>query len=391
LAKSVASATDTLNFDITLGSNQTWRVTAAGATLDVEGVVSGKHRLSKSDAGTLVLGAGNLYNGTTLTAGALIVGSGQSLGPGTLAFHGGQLQSRLPVTLANAFSVTANSAIGGSQDIAFTGAGKFTAGVALTVTSTGTTTLSGKLTGAGALAESAGTGTLVLAGDNGSASTTVNSGNLVILTDSALGTGILTLNGGTLQADAAVNLANNYSVAGSATVGGSNSVTFSGSGTLTTGNTLTVTNTATTSFTGMVMGSGNLTEAAGAGTLLLTAANSFTGTTTLTGGTLILGDSGALGAGVLDLDGGMIQFSSDLTLPNAFTVSNSSMVGGSNNVVFSGPGTLNLGTLLTVNNPAGTITLAGDIGGAGGLSMVGTGQLVVSGNNTFTGATIVPC
>jgi autotransporter-associated beta strand protein len=165
LDSKVTTATDRILLDLALGTSQTWRVTDAGATLDVEGVVSGKYRLSKSGPGTLMLGADNLFNGTTLNAGTLTVGTGKSLGTGQLTLHGGKLQSSLPLTLDNAFRVTANSSIGGSSDLSLTGAGTLSKNFTLTVTNTGTTTFSGKLTGAGGLSM-LGTGVLVLAGDN---------------------------------------------------------------------------------------------------------------------------------------------------------------------------------------------------------------------------------
>lgn len=389
LESGVTTATDRILLDITLAANQTWRVTAAGATLDVEGVVSGKHRLSKSDAGTLVLGGANLYNGTTVNAGTLTVASGQSLGSGTLTLHGGKIQSSMPVMLANPFAVSASSSVVGNNDIAFTGAGSLAKGVTLTITNAGTTTFAGKLSGVGTLVEAAGIGTLVLAANNGHDASTLHSGTLLVLADSALGTGTFTLDGGTLAAGVTVNLANNYSVTGSATIGGTKDLTLRGSGTLTAGTTLTVTNSGTTTFLGTVSGSGNLTEAAALGTLVLPGRNAYTGMTTLSSGTLMVGDNGALGTGVLDLDGGTLQASNGLTFTNVFTVTNTSMVSSTSDLTFVGPGTLSAGAVLSVNNAAGTVTFLGNLSGEGGLSMLGTSVLVLAGNNTFTGDTTV--
>jgi hypothetical protein len=54
--------TDTIDLDITLGANQTWRAVKRGATLHVAGMVSGNFHLVKAGAGTLVLEAVNDYN-----------------------------------------------------------------------------------------------------------------------------------------------------------------------------------------------------------------------------------------------------------------------------------------------------------------------------------------
>lgn len=292
LDSSVTTATDRMILDIALAASQTWRVTSAGATLDVEGVVSGKYRLTKADAGTLILGGDNLYNGTTVSAGTLTLGSQKGLGPGALTLHGGTLASSMPLTLVNALKVTANSSIGGSNDLTFTGAASLSKGFTLTVVNKGTTTFSGKLSGAGTLAEAADIGTLVLAGANKHGGTALNSGTLLVLTNSALGTGDLTLNGGTLEAGTAVSLANAYSVSGSSTIGGVNNLILHGSGTLGDGTTLTVTNAGNTSLTGSVSGGGNLAML-GSGVLTLTGKNGFTGTTNVAAGTLLVDGSDA--------------------------------------------------------------------------------------------------
>ena len=94
------------------------------------------------------------------------------------------------------------------------------------------------------------------------------------------------------------------------------------------------------STVGSLSGSGGLTIS-GAGTLNLNTPNSYTGTTTLDGGTLVLGTPGALSTGTLALIGGTLQSTVALTLGNAFTLNNSNVTfAGSSPITFTGNGTL---------------------------------------------------
>ena len=69
------------------------------------------------------------------------------------------------------------------------------------------------------------------------------------------------------------------------------------------GGTLTLNNTnALTGANAVIIGASGLT-----GTVVIPAANNYTGTTTLAAGTLAVGNNGALGTGTLALNGGTIQ------------------------------------------------------------------------------------
>ena len=139
------------------------------------------------------------------------------------------------------------------------------------------------------------------------------------------------------------------------------------------GNATTITNGASTvSITGILSGNGLLVKA-GAGTLTLNAANTYTGGTTVSNGTLRLGVAGAIaGQTTLRVDGGLLDMNGQ-----ALTVSALAGNGGS----------VSNGTL-TVNQSS-TTTFAGTIAGAVPLTKSGPGSLTLSGNNTYTGGTTV--
>lgn len=133
-------------------------------------------------------------------------------------------------------------------------------------------------------------------------------------------------------------------------------------------------------------GSRALTKS-GAGILELAGANTFSGGTTLTAGSLQLGHDSALGTGTATLRGGTIAaVDSARTIGNAVTIGGNFMIAGSQDLTFTG--NINLGgatRTITVNN-TGTTTFAGAVTEPwySGLTKAGTGNLVLSGDNSFT-------
>ncbi|WP_081626028.1 autotransporter domain-containing protein [Pannonibacter phragmitetus] len=114
--------------------------------------------------------------------------------------------------------------------------------------------------------------------------------------------------------------------------------------------TLTVDSGISTTISSVITdGSGSALQKAGAGTLVLTAANTHTGGTVITAGTLQLGDGGTTGW----IDGGV-------------TNSGALAFNRSDDVIF-----------------------AGDISGSGSVQQSGSGTLVLSGTNTYSGGTII--
>lgn len=123
------------------------------------------------------------------------------------------------------------------------------------------------------------------------------------------------------------------------------------------------------------LGSGGTLTKTGSGTLTLAVSNTgFNGTTTVTGGTLAIGANNRLGAtpesakaGALTLDGGTLQTTASFTLS------------ANRGIVLGAAG----GALET--NTGTTLTYSGVIAGAGSLTKTGSGQLTLSGDNSFSG------
>ena len=140
------------------------------------------------------------------------------------------------------------------------------------------------------------------------------------------------------------------------------------------GATLTIGNTSSTSYAGSITGSGGFTKV-GSGTFTLSAASSYTGTTTVSAGRL--------------------------SLAAANLLSDSSAVTGTAGAVFALGGNETIGSLagsldvalgsstLTAGGNGQSTTYSGGISGSGGFSKVGGGTLQLAGANTYAGLTSV--
>ncbi len=369
-------STVTVNTTLTGGS------AGGGLTLSAAGAISG---------GTVVnLPNPNNYSGNTYLAGTAAnytvnIASNTSFSSGTIYFNAGTLQAQAMVTLANNFQFNAsNVTIGNANNnLVFTGNGTIgnTASTVatsplntffstLTVNSAALTVFSGilggALTGPGALLV-AGTGVLMLSGTNTfSGGLYQSAGTLIAASDSALGTGVLGVGGGTLVADATTpagrNLANSaLAVNGNenfnaGNLDGNAAGASSANGTFTFGSSIPVTlatNTTLTVNTGLTL-NGTL---GGPGTLTLAGLSATVGQ-----GNLVLGGNNSGYTAGMNLGGassGSLGALEKVTLGNANAL---------------GVGTLTLTNVELANNNVGAIVL--------GMPVVATGGIVkFSGNN----------
>ncbi len=164
------------------------------------------------------------------------------------------------------------------------------------------------------------------------------------------------------------------------------------------GNTLTLAGTSPTievvnnslTLNNTVAGTAGLRKS-GAGTLVLTGSNSYTGGTVLEAGTLAVNQANAISTGSLTLGG-----SSNPILRNdsaaAITLSNNPMVWAGNfrhtgSGLDFGTGSVSVTANATQDIVGGTLTVGGVVSGTFGLNKQGTGTLVLNGLSTFTGST----
>ncbi|MGN0835183.1 MAG: autotransporter-associated beta strand repeat-containing protein [Candidatus Spyradosoma sp.] len=266
------------------------------------------------------------------------------------------------VTLTDSTFAASESEISFSKNISLVGTGTFSTtkydfssdGTSIAEgTGTADITLSGIVSGDGAL-KKVGAGTLTLSGANTySGGTTIEGGALVAANADALGAG-----GVSVGADAALKLG-----AEAVTVHG-----LSGEGSValadgTAASTLTLDAAADGAFAGAFSGAISLTKS-GAGTQTLSGASTHTGTTTVSAGTLVAANASALGTGDVSVSAGAtlehgiagttVAIGGALTTENGATLSFGSFVGQTAPLYsVAGDATIATGTIIDVESYAG--------------------------------------
>ena len=328
-------------------------VLSASLNTTLAGGISGSGSLTKQSNGTLTLSGSNSYTGTTtITGGTLAIGGDGNLGVDSLVMNGGTLSvTGSSVTIDN--SITIRSSGG-------------------TVNNADAVTLSGVISGTGALTK-AGAGTLSLSGDNTYiGATNVNAGKLSISSASNLSSADITLTSATLVSTADITLSNNIVLAGS-----------SGSIDVASGQTL--------ALTGTISGTIGLNKS-GTGTLTLSGNNSYQGMTNILGGTVVAAHDNALGSTsgmTLMYAGNSLVLSDGITLAENLLLIGTGVDGNGALQLLSGTAALtgNLTLSNALVNVSGTnLTIAGVVSGSNSITKTGTGVLTLSGTNTYTGS-----
>ncbi len=359
---------------------------APGGTFTYASDIDGVLGLAKLGAGTLVLSGVNSYTGPTAVRDGTLAFSK------TTAFSNGTIDAATAAKLLVASGATAQFNVGGEGEFTLSdidtlfGHGGFAAGSSLGLDTTntlgGTLVYASNLDGQFGLTK-AGSGTLLLAGANTYSGPTTVTGGTLLLNDAgtslSAATDVIVTAAGTLQLGASDQTIG--SLAGDGTVQLRN----------VTGRTLTLGGSTTTNFGGTLAGAGGSLVKAGSGRQTLSGTNTYDGATAITGGTLQFAKTSAFYNGAIDAttaarlsvaSGGTAAFSvggtGEFTSPHLDTI-----LGHAN---FAAGSVLGLDP---TTSSGGTFTYAGNIGGGIGLAKLGTGTLVLSGANSYTGATTV--
>ena len=358
-------------------------------------MITGSTTFTKSGDGILILSGTNTYTGAT------------TISAGTLRVSGALDDTAITISSGATYDVDANDAVS-----SVTGAGAIDIASSVTLTigaDNSSTTLSGVISGDGNLIK-VGSGTFTLSGANSyTGSTTVSEGVIRASHNTALGTvagGTSVANGAALELSGSITIGSEAltligtgisnggalrHVTGGNTYGGnitlstsavrinSDTGTFLISGTISNGSIgLTIGGIGVTTLgNALGNGSGTLTKD-GAGTLILSGTNTYTGATIINAGTILINSDVRLGAtpgtattGHLTLNGGTLSASATFTLN-----SNRGIALGSSH-----------GTITVADTK--TLTYDGIIAGDYNLTKDGNGTLDLGGANTYTGTTTI--
>ncbi len=347
-----------------LATSRAVTLQAGGGTIDTiqltnsatfSGTISGVGSLTKKGLGVVTLSAANTYTGDTVIDGGVIrlnnagrLPDASNVFVNVATLGGGGTAQGLQLNNIN----DAINGLNGTGEVDL-GSGTLTVGSAGAGGS-----FTGFIEGTGGFVKT-GAGTQILGGNNTySGGTTINGGVLQIAANNNLGnvSGGLSFNGGTLRTTAS------FSTARATTLN-------AGGGTFDTADATTLTHT------GQISGVGGLGKN-GPGTLLLSIVNIYGGATTVSDGTLRITASERLPN----------TTSVTVNSPGVFDLNNNNeTIDG-----LSGSGAVQIGTAqLTVGISDGSGNFSGVISGSGDFQKEGAGTQTLSGQHTYSGATVV--
>jgi len=323
-----------LGAGIILSSDSTFTV-FGGSTATLSNSIGGNFGVNKTGSGILVLDAVNTYSGgTTISDGQLRLRHAQGAGTGPITINGGVLGLDQSLTIGNKVTLQSARSI-----------------IDMDLVAPNSSTLSGLISGAGTFVKT-GRGTLVLAATNNyTGGTSIEGGVLKLSSEGAAGSGVITLNGGSLQVSTSFNVRNNIILAASTNEISMNEAFPRGY-------------PVTALLSGIISGSGQF-QKVGAGNFNIYGANTYTGGTIINAGWLTLAHNTGAGTGAITVNGGALYLRDGLKVANA--------------IVLAAPQS-RLGAELGI-----TATLSGVISGTGALHKEGDATLILTGANTFTG------
>ena len=400
----------TLNGGLTNTGSQT--LTFTNGNILVNG---GNRNITVLNTADLIIGGALIHDATarTLTkagAGRLILAGNNTNYQGQITVSVGTLLPGTPTgcLTSNTISVSAGAALDlNGQDARLyklAGAGSVLLGTnTITVGNDFTSSeLTGVMSGTGGYIK-VGSVSQVLSGTNTfSGGITIKAGSLYLPTNgvsgspTALGAGTNTItiveSGRIGQNKIGLSILTNHIVL--ANVGASSELDPAGAGTV------------QFVLAGPISGSGGLMRSTkGSGVVALTGDNTFAGGVQMDARLLVLGHKNALGTGAFTIGnptnppGNTIELAgyvSDLAGPNAIgnttTINQNFTFNGTATgfgVELSGPVTLSSGTKTITATGSGVAKISGVISGSGGVIKAGANTLVLAGNNTYTGSTIV--
>lgn len=393
------------------------------------GGIIGSTGITKNGTGTVTLGGANTYTGAIIVSnGTLKAASTQAFGRnssitissgGTIDLNGQSLANSATTGWGSSYFI-AGTGVGGNgalTNTSSTGPASFAGILNLTLTADATISgigrydlgrvgatqqgiLSGTINGGGFTLTKIGVNMVSIRAPATNISYIVNEGTLRGENDSgSLGNTMATVNAGAtldiytgstpISTPVALTLNDLSTIAVTTGTSGSTG-TYSGNAVIS--GTVTVASLGATTvigeMSGVISGSGSLTKNTSSMTLVLSGANTHSGTTRTNAGNLVLANSLALQNSTLDTQlgaNGNTVFDQTV-VSNAFTLGG--LTGAKNLSLQNNAGTP-AAVAVSVGNNNSSTTYAGALTGSGSLVKIGSGSLTLSGGNTYAGTTTI--
>ena len=384
------------------------------------GTISGSAPLLKSGGATLTISTANSYTGpTTVSGGVVDVQNSTALGAGATTVssnaavqvdgsglaigeaitlngpgitNGGALRNLANAnTWSGAITLASDSRINSDAGSLTLSGGISSTAANLTVGGSGNVTNTGTIATSGMLTKD-GSGTLSLVGNNNtySGGTLISAGVVGISGDGDLGvapssvtaTNIIldggdllgSVNDAVLDANRGIGIGpTNGSLGTNALIDAAAGQTFTVSG--------IIASSGNTGVNNLIVNSG----AGNTGTVILGGANTFNGTTVISNGLLQVANTLALQDSTVNLNnqGGSLVFDPSVSAATLSALTGDQDLGLTN--LSGGAVTLSVGNSATTTYAGGMV----DAGLGGGLTLNGTGTFILTGDNTYTGATTI--
>lgn len=427
-----SGATATISADNPVAAMNNWLLLDGSATISTasqpitfSGPITGTGGLTKASAGTLILSGTNTFGGGLNIQAGEVQAQLVSLGTGAIRDNGTlRLNSTADGTLNQALTGSGSLIKEGSKQLTLNANAQLSgtvqvSGGTLAVGGSGTLTAGAIQLGnsGGTLDLSASTHTTTISALSGVAGTAIRTGSAALVVGDASnqtfggtisGTGSLTK-----QGSGSLTLTGTNTYTGTTTISAGTVMGTSGSfgtGAIVDNASLVLDQAAAGSLSNVISGIGSLTKH-GAGTVILSGANTYAGGTTINAGTLV-GSTGNFGSGaIVDNAALVLNQTANGTLGNIVSGAGSLTKQGSGTLTLSGTNTYTGGTTISAGTVVGSSNSFGvgmivdnaslvlnqvadgvlnaSISGSGSLTKQGAGSLILNGTGTYAGGTTI--
>jgi autotransporter-associated beta strand protein len=364
--------------NVTLGS-QTLAVTAGNGT--ISGVISGTGGFTLGGGEEILTGTNTYTGGTIVSSGELQLGNGGTTGSvlGNVRVDGGTLAFDRTDNVSFNGLITGGGGVtqGGTDVLTLTQAETYAGSTVInsgTLALSSTGSIANSSVAVGSIFDISATSGTAIRSLSGGGTVNLGGANLTVTAGNGTFTGTINGTGGLFIAGGTQTIGGTMAQTGGTTVSGTGILGLSGTtvaNNITDNGSVSFVSTSTVNLSGVISGTGTVTQTSGVASI--SSAQTYSGSTNVSEGTLILTGAGS------------IMHSSTVRIDGTLDISAAN--GDETIASLSGGGTVNLGANSLIFSNASD-TFDGVIDGSGGIQITG-GKETLTNENTFTGPTVI--